>query len=54
MPRYLQCGFIDQDDLLRGRWRAALERLATAAPREKPATNGAEIIARIIVNSLAS
>lgn len=54
MPRYLQCGFIDQDDLLRGRWRAALERLAAAAPRERPATNGAEIIARMIVNNLTS
>ena len=27
MPRYLRCGFIDQQDLFAGRWRAALDAL---------------------------
>ena len=43
MPKYLQCEFIEQEDLFSGNWKPALDRL-TAQPRpEKPATNGAEI-----------
>lgn len=49
MPRYLRCAFIDQRDLFAGRWRAALERLDGAAPpAERPATDGAAVIAKLI------
>jgi hypothetical protein len=49
MPRYLRCAFIDHDALLSGRWRRALDRLGSApAPRERPATDGAELTAAMI------
>ena len=49
MPKYLRCGFIDHDDLFAGRWRNALDRLmASTQPPERPATNGAEVIAEMI------
>jgi L-arabinokinase len=53
MPRYLRCAFLDQSSLLAGRWRAALDRAATAPPpTEKPATNGAQLIAERILSSV--
>jgi hypothetical protein len=49
MPRYLRCRFIPQEDLLAGRWRDSLEKLmAQADPPERPATNGAEVVAEMI------
>jgi L-arabinokinase len=43
MPRYLRCGFLPQDDLLSGRWDAAMDDvLRQAPPPERPAVNGAE------------
>ena len=49
MPRYLRCGFIEHDDLFAGRWKETLDRiLAQPAPLEKPATNGAEVMAEMI------
>jgi L-arabinokinase len=49
MPRYLQCAYLDQESLFAGRWRAALEASVDApAPPERPATNGAEVIAGLI------
>jgi len=46
MPRYLRCAFIDQESLLAGRWRAALDRLmAVPPPPEHPPTDGAAVIA---------
>jgi L-arabinokinase len=49
MPRYLHCGYIDQDDLFAGRWRHALTQIIEApAPPERPATNGADVVASLI------
>jgi len=53
MPRALRCEYLDQESLLAGRWRAALDRLVTAAPPpERPATNGAEVVAEMICSAL--
>ncbi len=50
MPRFLRCAYIDHDTLLAGRWREALEALARQpAPPEHPPTNGAEVVAGMIV-----
>jgi L-arabinokinase len=49
MPKYLRAQFIEQDDLLAGRWAPALERLlASRPPLTTPAVNGAEVGAEII------
>jgi len=49
MPRFLRCGFLEQEALLAGRWRDALDRvLASGDPPEQPATNGAAVIASMI------
>jgi L-arabinokinase len=53
MPRVLRCGFLDEPSLRAGRWREALERvLALPAPPETPATDGAEVVARMIADRL--
>ncbi|HXH07065.1 MAG TPA: hypothetical protein VNI83_10790, partial [Vicinamibacterales bacterium] len=55
MPRYLRCGFIDQEALRAGRWRAALDAvLASPPPPERPRVDGAEVVARAILESLAA
>jgi hypothetical protein len=49
MPRYVRCGFIDQDMLFAGRWRQALDTiLASPAPPERPRTDGATVIAEML------
>jgi len=51
MPHVVRCGYIEQSDLLGGRWLRALDGvLTTPAPRERPPTNGADVIAQMIVN----
>ncbi len=46
MPRYVRCGFIDQEALFAGRWRQTLDAiLASPAPAEQPPTDGATWIA---------
>jgi len=53
MPRFLRCGFIDQDSLFAGRWRASLDAvLAQAAPPTSPQANGAEDVAARIIRRL--
>ena len=53
MPRFTRCAFIDQNDLRAGRWAEHLDKLlAQAAPPERPATTGADIIADWIVGYL--
>jgi L-arabinokinase len=48
MPRYLRCGFITHEDLLGGRWSPHLGALLDQPPPpERPATNGAEVVARL-------
>ena len=55
MPRFLRCGYIDHTDLFAGRWGQALDRLLAApAPPERPATNGAEVAARMILERVGS
>ena len=55
MPKYLRAQFIEQDDLLAGRWGPSLERLlASAPPPIKPAVNGADVAADIICRALDS
>ncbi|MEW6323476.1 MAG: hypothetical protein AB1635_20595 [Acidobacteriota bacterium] len=50
MPRYLRAGFIPQPDLLGGRWGPYLDALlALPAPAERPALDGAEVVARGIL-----
>ncbi|HYN07573.1 MAG TPA: hypothetical protein VES67_09305 [Vicinamibacterales bacterium] len=54
MPKYLRCRFISHADLFAGRWRGALEGLvAQPAPTERLDTNGAEIVAKEIVEMVA-
>jgi hypothetical protein len=46
MPRFLRCRFFEQEDLLSGNWRAAIDGLlAQPPPPERPATNGADTVA---------
>jgi hypothetical protein len=55
MPRYLRCVYLDQESLLAGRWRTALETAVDApAPPEHPATNGAEVVAAMITERVGS
>jgi len=49
MPKYLRAAYLDNDALLAGRWRAALDAaLAAPEPPQKPRTDGAVIIADMI------
>ena len=53
MPRFVRCGFIDHLDLFAGRWADALDGVLSApAPAERPETNGAEVIARMVLDRL--
>lgn len=55
MPRFLRCEYVDLDSLLAGRWRDALTRLLRQPPpREQPRTDGADIVADLIVERLAT
>lgn len=49
MPRYLRSAYLSQDQLLAGRWRAAIDTvLALPDPPEHPRTDGAHVIAEMI------
>ena len=53
MPRVLRCEFIDHGALLSGRWLEPLTRvLQRPAPPDRPATDGAEIAARLAAGIL--
>ncbi|MCA1648873.1 MAG: hypothetical protein LC753_00905, partial [Acidobacteria bacterium] len=53
MPRMLRCEFLSIDELLAGRWVAALDRLlALPAPPARPPTNGAQVVADMIRHRL--
>ncbi len=50
MPRVIRCRFIDQRDLLAGRWRDAVRALlAQPSPPERAAIDGAAVAAREIL-----
>ena len=53
MPRMLRCRYLNQDDFFAGRWREALDAvLDQPAPMERPAVNGAEVVADRILREL--
>ena len=53
MPRFLRCRQIAMDDFLAGRWREALEALAgSPAPPEQPSTDGARVVANLILERI--
>jgi L-arabinokinase len=55
MARYLRCACLDNDALLAGRWRAALDAAVSAPPPpERPRTDGAEIVADMIGSRVPS
>jgi L-arabinokinase len=54
MPELVRCRFLGQDALFAGRWRDALDDLvASPRPRMKPAVNGADVAADILLEYLA-
>jgi len=55
MPRFLRCEHIDLDRFLAGQWRDSLERLLKQPPPpEQPRTDGAEVVADLIVERAAA
>jgi hypothetical protein len=55
MPRYLRCGYIDHAGLFAGRWVEALDAvLSMPPPPERPPTNGAEVVGRMIREELGA
>lgn len=53
MPRYLRCRYIDHDALFAGRWGERIDSLLAAPPApERPRTDGAEVVAGMIEESL--
>lgn len=54
MPRFLRTRFISHDDLFAGRWQDHLDALlAQPAPPRKPATNGAEVAADLLLKMMS-
>lgn len=50
MPQYLRCRFLEQEAIVAGRWREALDALlAQPPPPKRPATNGADVAAERIL-----
>ena len=50
IPRYLRHSFIDHQALFAGRWRSTLDRIMAAPPPlERPPTNGADVVADMIL-----
>jgi len=55
LPRYLRARHISHADLFAGRWRGALEAVtALPPPPERPPTDGAAVVARMILNLAGS
>ncbi len=53
MPTFLRCAFIDREALFAGRWQAHLDALLSQPdPPERPATNGADVAAEMVLNVL--
>jgi L-arabinokinase len=53
MPNMLRCRFVQQDDLMSGRWKPAIEALlAQPPPAVRPPTDGAAVVARTIIESV--
>ena len=55
LPRLVRSRFIDQEDLLQGRWREGLGALHDSAPvPAAPRTDGAEVVAAMIAEAAAA
>lgn len=53
MPQFLRCAFIGHEDLFAGNWRPHLDRLlAQPEPPSRPAVNGADVAADILIDIL--
>jgi hypothetical protein len=53
MPRFLRCEPLSLEDFGAGRWRKGLDAVAgQPAPPEQPSTDGAAVIARMILERL--
>lgn len=53
MPRFTRCRFIEQQDLLAGRWREALDALVVQPPPpERMAVDGADVVAGVLAGLL--
>lgn len=53
MPRYLRCQYLPQADFFAGRWREALDAaLALPPPPERPAVDGADVVADRVLSML--
>lgn len=54
MPKILRCRYLEQESLLAGRWRDALDALhAATPPPESPGTDGADVAAAAILQWLS-
>ena len=54
MPRFLRTRFISHDDLFAGRWQKYLDTLLEQPPPPlKPATNGAEVAAHLLLEMIS-
>ena len=52
MPKYLRAQYLDQQSVKAGRWRAALDAaIERPEPPERAATNGADVIAELLVSA---
>jgi hypothetical protein len=53
MPRFVRSRYINHDDLFAGRWKAHLDAvLAQPAPPEQPPTDGARVIAEMLLTMI--
>jgi hypothetical protein len=53
MPRYVRSEFLPQDDLLAGRWGAAIDRVLSKPAPPAARTDGADIAADLILTALS-
>ncbi len=55
MPRFLRCEYVELDGFLAGRWREPLLRLLNQLPPpEQPRTDGADVVANLIVERVTA
>jgi L-arabinokinase len=54
MPRYVRSAFLTQEDLLAGRWWPAIERVLSMPKPPRPPTDGATVVADLILAQLES
>jgi hypothetical protein len=52
MPRYVRSEFLSQEDVLAGRWAAAIDRVLAKPTPPPPRTDGATVVADLILQAL--